>query len=131
MTIDLKGRTHLSKDSLYELRSGRVHYNFYEDIITIDSFQLIPRYDEKNFFKKAHFQTDRMTIISQEISLHDFRFEELIIKDHIHFGRIDVEGIHAEMTRDKRYPRKPDDYKLMPQQMLRDMKQKITIDSII
>lgn len=129
MNIDFKGRTRISKDSLYEIRSGLLSYNFQDDIITIDSFRLLPRFEEKEFFERAHYQTDRMNIFGQYIKFHDFRLEELFKDDLIHFGWIEVDSLNLKMVRDKRYPLKGD-YKPMPQQMLASMAQKILIDSV-
>jgi hypothetical protein len=130
MSIDLKGRTRITEDSLYIIRSGLINYDFRNDIIRIDSFEVIPRYKGEEFFRKAVYQTDRMHLFSRMIEAHDFRLEELLEDDHIHFGRIDINGMQLEMMRDKTYDRKPNDFKPMPQEMLRNARQKFTIDSI-
>ncbi|RLD33571.1 MAG: hypothetical protein DRI83_09190, partial [Bacteroidetes bacterium] len=130
MSIDLKGRTQISKDSLYEIRSGIISYDFKRDVISVDSFQVIPRYDDAEFFKRARYQTDRMSLFGRRLEIHDFRLEELIENNIIHVGSVDVDSIYLEMTRDKTYARKENDFKLMPQDMLRMMNQKFTVDSI-
>ncbi len=130
MRIDFKGRTHISDDSLYKMRSGMVSYDFQKDIISIDSLQIQPRFEEEEFFRRAVYQTDMMTLFSRRIELHDFRLEELFSKNLIHFGRIDVDSIYLNMLRDKRYARKANDFKKMPQESLRDLKQGLLIDSI-
>jgi len=131
MSVDFKGRTRISKDSLYEIRSGIISYNFIENRVTIDSFQLIPRFEDDEFFRRAVYQTDRVTLFGRRIELRDFHFEELFKEDLIHFGRIDVDSIYLDMTRDKKYLRKPNEFKPMPQEILRRMAQRFTIDTIM
>jgi hypothetical protein len=129
MMIDFKGRTHISKDSLYKISSGILSYNFQDDIITINSFRLTPMFEEEEFFKRARYQTDRMEVFGQQFRFHDFRLEELLKNNLIHFGWIDSDSLYMEIARDKRYPLKGD-YKPMPQQMLALLGQKVLIDSV-
>jgi len=130
MTIDLKGRTSYSADSLYMFRSGLVSYDFNRNAISIDSFQVIPTLGDAEFFEKAVYQTDRISLFGNRVMAYDFRLEELLEDDLIHFGRLDVDGLQLDIVRDKNYARKPNDFKSMPQEMLRNMDQKITIDSV-
>lgn len=130
MSINLKGRTRISKDSLYEIRSGLISYDFSKDIISVDSFRVIPRYEDNEFFQKAVFQTDRMKLFGNRIEVHDFRLEELLEDKRIHFGRVDIDSIYLDMLRDKTFARKENDVKMMPQEMLKTMGQKFIIDSV-
>jgi len=130
MSINLKGRTHISKDSLYEIRSGLLGYDFQKDIISIDSFSITPRFDDPEFFKRAKFQTDRIQMFGRRIEVHDFYLEELLTDEYLHFGRVDIDSISLDMARDKNYERRAGDIKPMPQDMLRAIDQIFNIDSL-
>ncbi len=129
-TVDFKGRSQITKDSLYDIQSGRLHYNFPNHRITIDSLRLTPRFKETEFFQKAIYQTDRMQLFTRQIVCNDFYIEELISDDKIHFGSINLYNADLRMIRDKRYPITPGKHTLMPQDAIRGIGQTMTIDSI-
>ena len=130
LSVDFKGRSQITKDSLYEIESGRLHYNFPNRRITIDSLNLTPRFEEAEFFKKAVYQTDRMQLFTERIVFSDFRIDELINNNKIHFGSLNLYKVDYRMIRDKRYPNKPGKHTLMIQDAIRGIGQDITIDSI-
>ena len=50
LTVDLQGKSYITPDSMYEIQSGLIRYNFPERIILVDSFYVMPRYPMKTFF---------------------------------------------------------------------------------
>lgn len=130
VTISLKGRTFITKDSLYDFKTGNINYNFPLNRVTVDSLWFTPRYSDTNFFNKAVYQTDRMDIFAQKVELNDIRFQEYIKDKTIHVGSIDLFHINADMERNKVYPMKPGLFKEMPQANLRNSSQILTVDSI-
>jgi len=130
LSIDFKGRSQITKDSLYDIQSGSLHYNFPNRRITIDSLRLTPRFEETEFFRKAIYQTDRMQLFARRIVFRDFYIEELINDDNIHFGSLNLYNADLRMIRDKRYPNKPGKHTLMLQDAIRGIGQTVTIDSI-
>ncbi len=130
LIVDLHGKTMISADSLYEFQTGRLHYDFPNHRITVDSVHMIPRYDEEDFFKKAIYQTSRTKIFSEKIEIYDINIDELFQNDHIQIGEVEVYRLNAELYRDKRIPIKPGTYKKLPREGLMGLSQKFTIDSI-
>ena len=130
ITIDLKGKTEISKDSLYELETGKLHYNFVEQKITIDSFYLRPLFAPDEFFKRAKYQTDRIDLFGRKLEVNDIDLKELLSENHLHISSIDLHTIHLEMFRDKHYPLKPDLYKPLPRELLHNIKRQFTVDSV-
>ena len=55
LTVDLKGKTRISRDSLYEIQTGRLHYDFPNHQISIDSLYVTPRFVDSVFFDKAKY----------------------------------------------------------------------------
>jgi len=130
LTIDLRGRTRITSDSLYEIKTGRLHYDFPKHRITIDSFYVMPRYAPAEFFKRAKFQTTRMQLFGRKIEINDIDTDELFLNDHIHFGSIDIFNLNSEFYRDKHYPIKPGTFKGLPREQLMNLGQVLTVDSI-
>ncbi len=128
--IDLKGRTQISKDSLYEMQTGRIHYNFPEHRITVDSFYVLPRYDEAECFRRAKYQKGIIKLFAEKVEFNDLRLDELVNKKQLHFGGIDISGLEFNIVKDKKYPIKPGTYKPMPQDLIRGLDQKILVDSL-
>lgn len=131
VTINLRGRTFVTKDSLYNFKTGNVNYNFALNKLKVDSVWFTPRYsDDTVFFNKAVYQTDRMNIFAEQVEFSDIRFKEYIDNKIIHVGGVDFHHITADMARDKSYPMKPGLFKAMPQASLRNASQVFTIDSL-
>ena len=130
ITLDLRGRTTITHDSLYSFKTGLISYDFPNRTIRIQDIELKPRFEETAFFEKAVYQTDRMTVSGEEVVLREFKYEELLANNHIEFGSVDLRNIDISIRRDLRYPIKDGIFKKMPQQSLHDMKQKITVDSV-
>jgi hypothetical protein len=130
VTISLRGRTFITKDSLYSFKTGNVNYNFPLNRVTVDSVWFTPRYSDTNFFNKAVYQTDRMDLFAQKIELNNIRFQEYIKDKTIHVGSVDLFNINADMERNKAYPMKPGLFKDMPQASIRNASQIFTIDSV-
>ena len=130
LTINLRGRTFITNDSLYNINTGNIKYNFPLNQVSVDSISLTPRYEDSLFFDKAIFQTDRKTVFANRVELNDIRFKEYILDKVIHIGSIDVHQVDASMERDKTFPMEPGIYKYMPQSSIRNAKQIFTVDSI-
>jgi hypothetical protein len=130
LDITLKNKKLITPDSLYEIETGNLHYSFPERRITMDTLVMKPRYPEGEFFERAYWQTERTSLTSAGIELHDFHLEKLMVDDHIHFGSLNIHNLNVDLLRDKRYPRKPGIIKKMPAELLRDIEQTFTFDSI-
>jgi len=130
MTIDLRGRSYITNDSMYEIQSGLIRYDFPRKAIVVDSFYVMPRYPRKTFFEKARYQTDRVKLFGKRMELRDFDFDDFFDNDHIHFGMLRLDEADLRLYRDMKYPLKPGVYKPMPQEILRNLTQKITVDTV-
>jgi hypothetical protein len=128
--IDLRGRTRISKDSLYDIQTGRIHYNFPEHRITVDSFYVMPRFSEEECFRRAKYQKGIINLYAEKIDFNGLRLDELLNNKQLHFGGIDVHKLKFRIVKDKKYPIKPGTYKPMPQDLIRGIAQKIRIDSL-
>lgn len=130
MSIDLRGKSYITGDSLYEIQSGLIRYDFPRKTISVDSFYMMPRYSDKTFCEKAVYQTDRIKLFGRKLEARSFDFDDFLDNKHIHVGQLLVNQIDMRVFRDMRYPLKPGIYKKMPQDFLRSLNQKITIDTV-
>lgn len=131
LKIDMGDNTFMSKDSMYSQQIGSLSYDFKNNSIVMDSFSMIPRFNEDEFFKKAVWQTGRMDVRASSIILSNFRLLKFIEKKELHAGAIDVYGLVSEIYRNKQYEINPKAYKPMPQEALFNLPVTITIDSVL
>ncbi|MEJ2594480.1 MAG: hypothetical protein P8100_04995, partial [bacterium] len=130
LTVDLKGKSRITKDSLYEMQTGRLHYNFPSRKITLDSFYVVPRFEDEEFFKRAVYQTDRIRLFGRKLEIKNLYIEQVLNDDFLHCGSVDIHDLQADIYRDKRYPLKPGIYKMLPREQLMGLNSRLAIDSL-
>lgn len=131
MTIDLRGKSHITRDSLYEIRTGKLYYDFPKHLVTIDSLFVKPRYPDSLFFDKAIYQTDRLDLFGRKIEIDDIDVDALLSQSFLHFGSINFYDFDVKMYRNKKgYEIKPGLYKPLPREAIMAISQKFAIDSI-
>jgi len=131
VTIDLKGKTRMSEDSLYEIHSGKLYYNFPDQKIVVDSFYLTPLYEPDEFFLKAGYQTDRIDLFVPRVEVDNINIDELVTKNHLKIDNVNLYNLEAEIYRDKHYAIKPGMYKPLPRNQIMSISRLFTIDSVI
>ena len=130
ITLDLKGRKLITADSLYEISTGEIFYDFANSSITIDSFKLKPRYGMDDFFKKSVFQTTMLDVTGEKIVLSGIDFQRAITKKEYLISSIDLDGFKLLAHRDKNYPFKHGVIKPFPSEILRNLSTKFYVDSV-
>jgi uncharacterized Zn finger protein len=130
MDITFYKREMVTKTGMYLIKSNNVTYSYKENRLILDSVYLIPRYGRKEFFKKAVYQTDRISLKGKNIIIDGIDFESILTDRIYHINRVSLNGFEMIDHRDKRYKRKPGETKPMPQTALRNLPFKITIDSL-
>jgi len=128
--IQTGNNSFVSSDSLYVTELKAIGYNFSTNTLTLDSLQIVPRYPDAEFFKKAQFQTDQIHLFGERMVGNNFRFTSFLNTGDIHLGSLDIYGLDARLFRNKNYPTNPADYKKMPQEMMLDVNKPFLIDSI-
>lgn len=130
-SIYLGDNSFVSKDSLYVSSLKSVKYNFKNSSITVDSIEMIPRFKDSIFFERAVYQTGRMKLVVGSLVCNNFRIHKFLDEKKVHIGSIDAYGLNLDIFRNKLYDMDPKAYKKMPQEAILDIKQKITIDSVM
>ncbi len=129
MLIGLNNRAIVSGDSMYTFRTKDIRVNLADRKISLDSITLTPRYGRDDFFAKAGFQTDRITLYGKSAVLDGFCPEELMNSHTLHFGKLSLNNLSLRFERDMHYPRK-DVLKPMPIDMLGQIPYRFRVDSV-
>ena len=130
MDITFFKREMVTKNGMYLIKSNNVTYSYKNNRLILDSVYLIPRYGRKEFFKKAVYQTDRISLKGKNIIIDGIDFESILTDRIYHISRVSLNGFEMIDHRDKRYERKPGEIKSMPQTALKNLPFKIAIDSL-
>ncbi len=126
----LYDRKFVSGDSLYRFKAERLNYNSYNNTLVVDSFYVTPRYDTLEFFKRHVWQTDRVNLFVKQFSLSGFDLSRWNREGFLYLDRIDVDGLIANIYRDKNFPRDTSAVKPLLQDMLRKVAKPFRIDSV-
>jgi len=57
IVLKLHDRKLITADSLYELKTNNISYYYSKNSVVVDSFEMRPRYESEEFFRKAKYQT--------------------------------------------------------------------------
>jgi hypothetical protein len=127
----LYNREFVSGDSLYKFKAKKLTYNSYNHSLVVDSFYVQPRYDTLEFFKRHKWQTDRISIFVKQFSLDGFDVDRWNRESFLHLDHINVDGLIANLYRDKNFPRDTTVIKPLIQDMLRSVNKPFRIDSVL
>lgn len=94
----------ITADKLYEYRLRGVKLNSLTKNIFIKEAAIIPAFNERDFAKKAHFQTDRFDIAMRNINCKEVDIPKLI-KGEINIGLMTSVGNSVKVFRDLSYPK--------------------------
>jgi len=129
MFINLNDRSIISGDSMYTFRMRDIRINLPERKIRLDSITLTPRFNRKDFFARAGYQTDRITLYGKNAVLDNFNPDDLLNQHFIHFGNLRLNNLSLRFERDMHYPRR-DVIKPMPIDLLNRIPYRFRIDSV-
>lgn len=131
ITIGLNNHRFISKDSLYYTSVKSVFYDFKKNQLNVDSLQMVPRFADAEFFKKAVYQTGRTKLVSEKIVCEQFDIARTIKEKEVDISSVDVYGLDVKIYRNKHYEMNPKAFVKLPQATLLGMKEKVRIDSVI
>ena len=120
----------VTADSMYRIKANNITYYYSRDKIKIDSFEVIPMYNRKDFFEKAGFQTDRMQMKFESAVAEGIDLLSIIESKKIQVRKLTLNKFHLMDHRDKHYARKENDFKKLPKQALYSLPFLISIDTV-
>jgi hypothetical protein len=93
----------------------------------INNFSLLPVYNVKEYMRIKQYEADYNKIKNANISLNNIDLQKYFDQNIIDVSSAEINVEFASIHRDKTYPLHPDQSPPMPQEALRDLKQKINI----
>ncbi|WP_020528327.1 DUF748 domain-containing protein [Flexithrix dorotheae] len=118
-------------DGFYQLNFEEIKSNGAKKLdLSFKNFKLIPQYPRYEFSRKKGFQTDRSEVLIPAISIHQIHLDSLLNQHYFHASAISMDSMQVNLFRDKNVPMNPDRFVVLPQQIIREMSLKFTIDSI-
>ena len=117
------------KDSLNLLRIGLATMTN-KDLILQD-VQMIPRYGKYQYTRKVGHQTDVASIDIPLIVIEGFDLDLFVDEQKLIAKSMHVSQPTAHLFRDKRFPKKEELYRPMPQEMMKNAGMDVLLDSLI
>ena len=128
--VDLNGKAIVSDDSLYNMGIRSFTFSLPEHKLTIDTLFVMPRYNEKIFFQKAGFQTDRVYFVADKTVINRIDLDSFLNQGIFKAESILSFSPEINITRDKHYPLNPKLVKMMPVEWLRSLPVPFYFDTI-
>lgn len=117
-------------NGMYALNFGEVAISTGGSQLSIDCFHLEPLFSRNDFSRKLGYQTDRMDIKIEKITLLSIDWKAVMLEHRFVAGKLRIDSLVLDDYRDKRVPMRPGTRPLMPQQLIRGTKSYIRIDSL-
>ena len=131
IVVILRGIRQKTGNGMYALSAGEIGLSTRQNQVYVKNFHLEPMYNRYDFTRKLGFQTDRMDIQIEKISLLRIDWCELMFHKRLIAGKLQIDSLVMDDYRDKRIPMKPGFKPPMPQQLIRELKTYIRIDSLV
>lgn len=124
---------HFSMNSIenYTISTESVDLDVLDSRLTINGFQLIPKYTREEFNEKISYNDDLFSIRTKSIELYDLQLDEFSSENIAHIHLIAIEEPEIEIYRDKRLPDAPYKYKPLLAGSIHKIPINILVDSLL
>ncbi|MBN1198393.1 MAG: DUF748 domain-containing protein [Bacteroidales bacterium] len=130
ITLVLREIRQQSGNGMYAIHFGEVGISTSLHQVYVNRLHLEPLYNRHDFSRKLGYQTDRLDIEAGRITLSGVDWKELLREEKLIAGKLRIDSLVLDDYRDKRVPMRPGFKPPMPQQLVRDLKPYIRIDSV-
>ena len=130
IAIQAKNASFKSPNETFDIKLFDITASEKKSQIIIDSLGIHP-FASKHNYAKAHGNKSKtwINLTNNRIVLHGISFPDLLQRKTLRANFMELEGLTILAYKDKRYPQ-PQDLKRMPQEVLREMKTPVDIDSM-
>ncbi|WP_373521406.1 hypothetical protein [Aquiflexum sp.] len=118
----------LLKDSLNKVKIGLISLTNNE--IKLTNVEFIPRYGRYQYSRMVGMQTDVANIHIPVIIIDGADLDGFLENETIVAKSIRISDIKADLFRDKRFPKKQDVFKAMPQELMKKAGVQLSLDSL-
>jgi hypothetical protein len=131
ISVRLEGIVMNTKNGMNKISVGEIGVSTRTNALYIKNFHLEPLYNDHDYTRKLGYQTDRLTVRIDQLTLKRLNLRELVLFSRLNAGLLEIEGLDLDDYRDKRVPRKPGFMPPMPQDALRNLKTYLQIDTVL
>lgn len=118
----------LLKDSLNRIKIGNIRLNNRQ--AEVRDLEFLPRIGKYEYTRRVGVQTDVAHISVANIKLERPDYEKYLADKTLVAKSLKLQGIEAAMFRDKRFPKKENVFKPMPQQMMKEAGLALRLDTL-
>lgn len=129
--FDIQNINYRTDEGLYNLQAAQAEFSSATGIFKIDQFQLLPAYDETEFFEQVGYRTDRIELSTREIELNGVDFDHALLNQQLLAENLSIQQADITIYRNKKFPQRDQrDQKPMPQQMIQSLPIPIHISDV-
>lgn len=118
----------LLKDSLNRIKIGNIKMNTHQ--VEISDLEFLPRIGKYDYARRVGVQTDVAHISVEKITIDQPDYERYVADKTLVAKSLKLQGVRAEMFRDKRYPKQQNVFKPMPQQLMKEAGLILRLDTL-
>jgi len=91
-------------DSLYTFFANRILFSFVNSSLVLDTVEMIPNFDKKEFATREGYQINRVNIYSSQISMTGLNYKKLLAERELEIRKISIHDCLADVYRDNTKP---------------------------
>lgn len=130
IVVTLRDLNQTTGNQMYAMHFGEIGLSTGQRLLYVEHFHLEPLFSRHDFSRKLGYQTDRMDIQIGKITLSGIDWRELMLDQRLMAEKLRIDSLVLDDYRDKRVPMRPGFKPPMPQQLVRDLKSYVRIDSL-
>ncbi|QYH40248.1 hypothetical protein GYM62_16150 [Algoriphagus sp. NBT04N3] len=128
LEFSLKDYNYYLPDSMELFSIGSFSYS--DENLVFEKVRFRPAMGRYNYLRKKGFQTDAIDLYLDRIEVEGLNFERIFTNQGYQAKKLNLDGMRLDVFRDKRLPARPNAYKPMPQDLLRNASIRALVDSI-
>lgn len=118
----------LLKDSLNKIRIGNIKVGRHQ--AEISDLHFMPRIGKFEYARRVGVQTDVANVFVENVTLLDPDYEKYLADKTLVARHLKLNGVVAEMFRDKRFPKQQNVFKPMPQKLMKEAGLALRLDTL-
>ena len=120
--FDMQNIYYRMDGGLYILSAEQTDFSSASGTFNLSQFQLLPAYEEAEFFRQVGYRTDRIVLTTSDIQVTGIDFDHAILSEQLIAEGLSVDQADVIIFRDKNYPQQEErDHKPLPQEMIRSL----------
>lgn len=128
--IEAGSLKHYTTDGFYEISIDGLFTDSSTKVLSFESFAVIPLLSPYQIASQIGYQTDVFKITGGPYNFSGLEINHWIEHGDIKLGYAELHKLSLEIERDKTYPRKPREDRLLPNRQFRDLSISVQADSI-